>query len=121
VYEQKFASGDHAAADIVKDISPNAWQHVHLIGAFDFDQAGSGIDIDPLAAHYDDPSSGIVPCAKPRMSLWHNPGQNFYRFGGLGIFNHSVVPWPSSAVGNPIRRFGSTVSGPASAGASIKC
>jgi hypothetical protein len=21
------------------------------------------------------------------MTLWHNPGQNFYRFGGLGIFN----------------------------------
>jgi hypothetical protein len=30
VYEQKLASGDHAAADIVKDISPNAWQHVHM-------------------------------------------------------------------------------------------
>jgi hypothetical protein len=36
VYEQKLASGDQAAADIVKGISPNAWQHVHLIGAFDF-------------------------------------------------------------------------------------
>jgi len=32
VYAQKQAAGDHAAADIVKDISPNAWQHVHLIG-----------------------------------------------------------------------------------------
>jgi hypothetical protein len=31
VYAQKQAAGDHAAADIVKDISPNAWQHVHLI------------------------------------------------------------------------------------------
>ena len=56
VYEQKRASGDHAAADIVKDISPNAWQHVHLIGAFDFEQAGSGIDIDALAARYNDPA-----------------------------------------------------------------
>jgi TnpA family transposase len=36
VHAQKQAAGDHAAADIVKDISPNAWQHVHLIGAFDF-------------------------------------------------------------------------------------
>jgi hypothetical protein len=43
VYEQKRASGDHAAAAIVKNISPNAWQHVPLIGAFDFEQAGSGI------------------------------------------------------------------------------
>jgi hypothetical protein len=32
---------------------------------------------------------------------------------------YSVVPWPASAVGKPIRRFGSTVCG--SAGASIKC
>jgi hypothetical protein len=45
----------HAAADIVKDISPNAWQHVHLIGAFDFEQTESQIDIDALAARYDDP------------------------------------------------------------------
>jgi TnpA family transposase len=56
VYEQKRASGDHAAADIVTHISPNAWRHVHLIGSFDFDQAGSGIDIDALAARYNDPA-----------------------------------------------------------------
>ena len=56
MYEQKRASGDHAAAAIVKNISPNAWQHVHLIGAFDFEQAGSGIDIDALAARYNDPT-----------------------------------------------------------------
>ena len=56
VYEQKRTSGDHAAADIVKNISPNAWQHVHLIGAFDFEQTGSGIDIDALAARYNDPA-----------------------------------------------------------------
>ena len=36
-------------------ISPNAWQHVHLIGAFDFEQTESQIDIDALAARYDDP------------------------------------------------------------------
>ena len=50
VYEQKSASGDQVAADIVKAISPNAWQHVHLIGAFDFEQTESEIDIDALAA-----------------------------------------------------------------------
>jgi Tn3 transposase DDE domain len=54
VYEQKLASGDPSAADIVKGISPNAWQHVHLIGAFDFEQT-ERIDIDALAARYDDP------------------------------------------------------------------
>jgi Tn3 transposase DDE domain len=55
VYTQKQAAGDHVAADIVKEISPNAWQHVHLIGAFNFEQTESHIDIDALAARYDDP------------------------------------------------------------------
>jgi len=55
VYAQKQAVGDHLAADIVKDISPNAWQHVHLIGAFNFEQTESQIDIDSLVARYDDP------------------------------------------------------------------
>jgi TnpA family transposase len=56
VYEQKCAAGDHEAADIVKGISPNAWQHIHLIGAFDFDQAESPVDIDALAARFSDPT-----------------------------------------------------------------
>jgi TnpA family transposase len=56
VYEQKRASGDHAAADLVTHISPNAWRHVHLIGSFDFDQARAEIDIDALAARYNDPA-----------------------------------------------------------------
>jgi hypothetical protein len=37
-----------------KDISLNAWQHVHLIGAFNFVQTESQI-IDAPAAPYDDP------------------------------------------------------------------
>ena len=36
-------------------VSPNAWQHVHLIGAFDFERTESQIDLDALAARYDDP------------------------------------------------------------------
>jgi len=55
VYAQKQAVGDHLAADIVKNISPNAWQHVHLTGAFNFEQTESQIDIDSLVARYDDP------------------------------------------------------------------
>jgi hypothetical protein len=47
--------GDYAVAEIVMDISPNACQHVHLIGAFDFEQTESQIGIDALAARYDDP------------------------------------------------------------------
>jgi hypothetical protein len=51
------ASGkdSRALSMIGEDISPNAWQHVHLIGAFDFEQTESQIDIDALAARYDDP------------------------------------------------------------------
>jgi hypothetical protein len=44
------AAGDQAAADIVRDVSSNAWQHVHLIGAFDLEETESQIDIDALAA-----------------------------------------------------------------------
>jgi hypothetical protein len=72
VYAQKQAAGDHAAADIVKDISPNAWQHVHLIGAFDFEQTESQIDIDALAARYDDPdfwNRGLDRSAGPWTEL----------------------------------------------------
>ena len=54
MYAQKQAVGDHLAADIVKDISPHAWQHVHLIGAFNFEQTESQIDIDSLVARYED-------------------------------------------------------------------
>ena len=50
------AAGDQAAADIVRDVSSNAWQHVHLIGAFDFEETESQIDIEALAARYDDPA-----------------------------------------------------------------
>ena len=50
VYAQKQAVRDRVAADIVKDISPNAWQHVHRIGAFNFEQTESQIDINALAA-----------------------------------------------------------------------
>jgi TnpA family transposase len=55
VYDQKIADGDQAAAEIVKGTSPNAWGHVHLTGAFDFEQVESGVDIDALVARYEDP------------------------------------------------------------------
>jgi len=31
-------------------------KHIHLIGAFDFDQAESPVDIDALAARFSDPA-----------------------------------------------------------------
>lgn len=55
VHAQKQAVRDHVAADIVKDISPDAWQHVQLIGAFNFEQTESQIEIDALAVLHHDP------------------------------------------------------------------
>ena len=55
VFEQKQAVGDQGAMDIIKDVSPVAWQHVNLFGQFDFNQTASKVDIDRLAARYNDP------------------------------------------------------------------
>ena len=54
VYEQKQAAGDQEAMAMVKGISPEAWQHVNLIGKFEFSTAESIVDIDALVAGYAD-------------------------------------------------------------------
>jgi TnpA family transposase len=56
VYEQKRAAGDQAAMELIAAMSPVAWQHVNLFGSFEFGPAASPIDIDVLAAYYDDPA-----------------------------------------------------------------
>lgn len=56
VHEQKRAAGDHAAMELIASMSPVAWQHVNLFGSFEFGPAGTPIDIDVLAAYYDDPA-----------------------------------------------------------------
>jgi hypothetical protein len=56
VHEQKRAAGDHAAMELIASMSPVAWQHVNLFGSFEFGPAGAPIDIDVLAAYYDDPA-----------------------------------------------------------------
>ena len=55
VYEQKLATGDLEAIKILKGISPVAWRNVHLFGAFDFTPAHSAVDIEALAARFNDP------------------------------------------------------------------
>ena len=55
VYEQKKASGDQDAQDVIKGTSPAAWQSVNLFGSFEFTPSTSKIDIDALAARYADP------------------------------------------------------------------
>ncbi|MBV6744645.1 hypothetical protein [Xanthomonas vasicola] len=42
--------------ELIGSISPVAWQRVNLVGAFEFSQTGITVDIDALAAYYDDPA-----------------------------------------------------------------
>ena len=55
VYAQKLTAGDQAAIDMLRKISPVAWQHVNLFGTFEFSDAPSKVNIDVLAARYADP------------------------------------------------------------------
>ena len=55
MYEQKQAAGDQEAIAVLKGVSPVAWQHVNLIGKIEFSTSASKVDIDALAASYDDP------------------------------------------------------------------
>jgi TnpA family transposase len=52
VYERKLAAGDLEAIKILQGVSPVAWRNVHLIGNFDFAEGSSVVDIEALAAHY---------------------------------------------------------------------
>lgn len=54
VYEQKLVAGDEAAISVIKGISPVAWQHINLIGRFEFSDTIPMIDIDGLASRYAD-------------------------------------------------------------------
>ena len=56
VYEQKIAIGDQAAIEVIKGISPVAWQHINLIGKFEFSEKTPLIDIDALASRFADPA-----------------------------------------------------------------
>lgn len=56
VYEQKLRTGDEEAIEMMRRISPIAWQHINLFGTFEFTPSGSKLDIDALAALYLDPT-----------------------------------------------------------------
>ncbi len=55
VYEQKCAAGDQQAIDVLRNISPVAWQHVNLFGGIEFSPRVSKVDLDALVARYSDP------------------------------------------------------------------
>jgi TnpA family transposase len=52
VYEQKLAAGDLEAVKVLKSTSPVAWRDVNLIGNFDFTTSSTPVDIEALAARY---------------------------------------------------------------------
>ena len=56
VYEQKQAVNDQAVMDTIKGMSPVAWQHVHLIGKFEFITEQTKVDLDALATRFADPA-----------------------------------------------------------------
>ena len=55
VAEQKVAAGDTDAVAMLTGMSPVAWRHINLTGAFDFSATASPIDLDALTARYADP------------------------------------------------------------------
>jgi hypothetical protein len=55
IYENKLEPGDEEAVDILRATSPVAWRNVNLIGNFDFTGITSSVDIDGLAARYNNP------------------------------------------------------------------
>jgi TnpA family transposase len=52
VYEQKLAAGDLEAIKVLKSTSPVAWRNVNLIGNFDFTTSSTPVDMEALAARY---------------------------------------------------------------------
>jgi len=52
VYEQKLAADDLEAVKVLKSTSPVAWRNVNLIGNFDFTTSSTPVDIEALAARY---------------------------------------------------------------------
>jgi len=52
VYEQKAAADDLDAIKILQGVSPVAWRNINLIGNFDFTTSSSPVDIEALAARY---------------------------------------------------------------------
>ena len=55
MYEQKQAVHDQAAMEVIQGMSPVAWQHINLIGQFEFSAADSKVDIAALVERYADP------------------------------------------------------------------
>lgn len=56
VHDFKQEANDRAAVEVLAGISPVAWQHVNLYGRFEFSPSAPQVDIEALAARYNDPA-----------------------------------------------------------------
>jgi len=54
VLERKQAAGDNETVEVLKGISPVAWQHVNLFGRFEFSKRGK-VDLAALVKVFDEP------------------------------------------------------------------
>ena len=52
MYQKKLATGDQEALAFIRRMSPVAWQHVNLLGSFEFGDEYPIVDMQALAAHY---------------------------------------------------------------------
>ena len=52
VYDQKLAASDLEAIKFLKGTSPVAWRNVNLMGNFDFTTSPTPVDMEALAARY---------------------------------------------------------------------
>ena len=54
--------------NVIKGVSPIAWQHVNLLGTFEFNQAASEVDIDALGLAIMIRFAGAKRCRKKRKT-----------------------------------------------------
>ena len=54
VLERKQAAGDNETVEVLKGLSPVAWQHVNLFGRFEFSKRGK-VDLAALVKVFDEP------------------------------------------------------------------
>lgn len=61
IYEKKLAEGDNEAIELLKGVSPVAWQNVNLYGNFVFTENAVDVDLDMIAETFGDPALwGVV-------------------------------------------------------------
>jgi hypothetical protein len=84
VYEQKPAAGDLEAVKVLKSTSPVAWRNVNLIGNFDFTSSSTPVDIEALAARYQNDDFWLRSMTEGMMTAQNSGFSQLSSFEGLG-------------------------------------